>query len=255
MEYTCNNMVNLRGVDFGGGTFRRIVSIVPEVKTEAVQQLAQALAGPADAVEVCTRNYGSLSELADVLETAECVENRTRPLILNLNETGRDQVHLEAERAVLALTCVQKKLVDAVDISIEDPELLRKVCDETAGADLCRITSVRVYAGIGSEDKAARQIIAMEETGADLIKAEYLANDDVDLIKAARVSERLKEESLISHPVCISMLGDVGLMQRVLADRCGCDFGYTVLAAGAEGMLLETEEQNRIMRELFYRED
>ena len=247
--------IRLRTTEFGTGVFRVVASILPSNAEELTIQLAEAFSSGADAVELRTRNCADLAGFAKAVKELDEFDKQDKALILNIDETGSDLMHAEADLCQLTLEVMEKGLTDAVDIPCcFEKEAANEISAAARTAGVCLIRSARVYAGIASEQAAVEKVKEMSKEHADMIRLEYLANDDLDLIKGARAARRLKEEKLINMPFCISLLGDVGLMYRVLAERCGNDFGYAVLKSGAEDMLLETVEQNGILREIFKRE-
>ena len=250
----CRNRHSAVGVLSSGKSIYYKSCVLPGSVREMQDDMKAAFSADADAVELCTKQYENLKELADALTECDEVVNRMKPLILNLNETGSDQTHTQKERAELVCFCAGRKLADAVDIPYYDRELQELIGSDAAASELKTILSFREYGGLPSEEAIIEKMKEAGTKGADLVKGEYLANDDVDLIKGARASRKLKEEKGVSQPFCISLLGDVGLMYRVLAERCGNDFGYAVLRSGAEGMLLETIDETCGIREMFRRE-
>jgi 3-dehydroquinate dehydratase-1 len=246
--------VKLRNIEFGGDRIRSVVAVIPSGEEELAGQLPVALSSGADAVEIRIVRYPETGELADALSRVPGIKTRETPIILSLNEEGSDYCHTDSQRLELAEDCIREELVDAVDVeSICSDRMLGQIRMMADKKGVRLILSELDFLGIASADAIEERAEEMQKKGADMIKLMYLANNDLDLVRAAEAAKQMKTKHAVKVPFCVSTLGDVGLMYRVLADRCGNDFSYSVLKSGAEGMLLETYYQNAELRQMFAR--
>ncbi|MBR2188066.1 MAG: type I 3-dehydroquinate dehydratase [Eubacterium sp.] len=230
----------VKNIEIGNGAYAAFVSISPANAEEMKNQLAEAVSKEEAGVEINLGNMDKVATAVDVL--AECKDALAEKIVLmNLNTAGYDCAASDEEKQATA-----KSAAEYVDIFGAD------VCADEALLAALKATGKKLmlsyicFEGTKSKDDIIAMAKAAEDKGADLAYLAYIAKDDPDVITIGYASKEIAASDIVSIPVCVWPMGEVGFQTRILSERAGNDFGFYQLVE-PEGGLFESYDQYKRM--------
>lgn len=241
-----NRAFTVKHVSFGGGNYVLAASVFPSNQKELSADIDMVCKSDCNAVEIVVNQYADKGSFpADLAALKEKLTDH--PLILSIAEEGTDQKIAPELTSSLLSDCAD--LVDIVSIETTDALYVQRAKEAIAAKGVKLMLSYQDMAGVADEADLLTLAKQLEEMGADLVRITPLAANDVDVIRIAKAARLASKE--IGVPCCISAIGDVGLMMRLYAERCGNDFGTCRLYGESIGNLTENLEEYHTLRQIY----
>jgi 3-dehydroquinate dehydratase-1 len=235
--------VTVKAKVIGGKGFLYACPIRSGNRISLMQDVREALTYGPDIIEWRTDFFSPILDtdfatdlLAQTLEELSAILGDV-PLLLCMRDQSEGAFRYTSPKVRMKVieTCLSTGLVDLVDVETFGEEHFTQEVRRLAKRFNAKlILSNHNYAGIGSEEKMIEALVACRDRGADIAKLYYTANCDKDVIDVARTAKRVKDEALIDIPFCFTLMGDCGLIARVMGYRYGNDYCYFSLR-GAKG--------------------
>ena len=242
--------VQVKNTVIGGGAYTRFIAIAPSNAEEMKSQIKEAASLGEAGIEI---KVGNLTKAEDALSVlVEYKEDLTeQSVVLNFDTTGYDNTESDDEKLQAAEKAAKSGLVDIIGAEAFASEnyiaSMKKIAAEI-GVKL--MLSHIDFDGIAPEDEIIHTAKAAESKGADLIYLAYMTKNDPDVIVLGYASKKIASDNLVSVPICVFPMGEVGFQTRILSERCGNSFGFYHLAEPENG-LFESYAQYKAMYEVY----
>lgn len=227
----------------GGEHFLYACPIRSGNRISLMQDVREALTYAPDIIEWRTDFFSPILDknfaadfLAQTLEELSAILGDT-PLLLCMRDQSEGAFRYTSPEVRMRVVeaCLSTGLVDLVDVETFGEEQFTQEVRRLAKMFNAKlILSNHSYVGICSEEKMIEALVACRDRGADIAKLYYTANCGKDVIDVARTAKRVKDEALIDIPFCFTLMGDCGLIARVMGHKYGNDYCYFSLR-GAKG--------------------
>ncbi len=234
--------VTVREVVFGDGKPKICIPITAETIGELHVQIARALEGPCDLIELRVDFMKDAVQEQVLLEALEIVRNEAgeRPLLFTFRtaeEGGEAPITLEEYRE-LNLRAAKSGRVDLIDIEYNRG---REFAGQLiSGIQKCGVRAVCSYHNFRmtpETEKITEILCAMQEIGADITKAAVMPENSRDVLRLLDASVCMKEQ-LADRPYITMSMSTLGSISRLAGSFDGsCVTFATAGRASAPGQL------------------
>ena len=243
-------MVQVKSTVIGGNEYTRFIAIAPSNAEELKSQIKEAAALGEGGIEIKAGNFDKLSDAVATL--TECKDDVAGvAVLLNLDTTGYDSAASDDEKLQAAEEAAKAGVVDIIGAEAFSSEKYVAAMKKIAVDNSVKLMLSYIdFDGITTEDEIIHTAKAAETKGADMVYLAYMTKNDPDVIVLGYAAKKIAADNLVSVPVCVFPMGEVGFQTRILSERCGNNFGFYHLVE-PEGGIFESYAQYKAMYEIY----
>ena len=172
-----------------------------------------------------------------------------RPMIFTLRtrKEGGNAVVEEPDYRQICTKAIESGFAEAIDVEFShQPETVSELIETAHRAGVKVILSRHDFSSTPDTEEMIRQMQAMAETGADIVKMAVMPQDEHDAFRVLMASEELKQS--LEIPFILIAMGEKGSLTRLIGERSGSVLTFGTTGIGSAPGQIPADDLDRALR-------